>query len=264
MFTSLMKIRKRMLISIQVRLSRLWRKTPFFIQSQMDIHPASPWYNPEFTGMSGGFFPQGSLEGREMLDHECWDGVRRDMLVLLLRSVEEREVPGSFAELGVYKGGTARLIHHYAPKRRLHLFDTFSGFDDRDGVKDKSLTGTVDTTLFRDTTLELARSSVSPLNDNVHFHKGFFPETFTPELKREKFAFVHLDADLYEPMFAGLRNFYPLLSEGGIIVAHDYNAWVGSRKAVDEFCAETGIIPIPMPDKSGSCVILKNTSGKSA
>ena len=95
-----------MLISIQIRLSRLWRKTPFFIQGQMDIHPGSPWYNADFMALTG--------------------------------------------------------------------------------------------------------------------------------------------------------RFYPLLSRGGIIVAHDYNAWIGSRKAVDEFCAETGIIPIPMPDKSGSCVILKS------
>jgi O-methyltransferase len=249
---------KRLLISIQIRLSRIWRETPFFIQGQMDIHPSSPWHNADFMALTGGFFPRGSVADRRMLDHECWDGVRRDMLILLLRSVEERKVEGSFAELGVYRGGTARLIHHYAPERRLHLFDTFSGFDDRDGAKDKSLTNTVDTTLFRDTNLELARSSIGLLNGNVHFHKGFFPETFTPELRKEGFAFVHLDADLYEPMLAGLKNFYPLLSRGGIIVAHDYNAWIGSRKAVDEFCAETGIIPIPMPDKSGSCVILKS------
>ena len=223
----------------------------------MDIHPASPWHNANFIRMTGGFFPEGGDAGRVILDHECWDGVRRDMLLLLLRSVEERDIPGSFAELGVYRGATARLIHHYAPERQLHLFDTFSGFDDRDGAKDKSLTDTVDTKLFRDTNLELTRSSVGQLNGNVHFHKGFFPETFTSELLKERFAFVHLDADLYEPMLAGLRKFYPLLSPGGIIVAHDYNAWIGSRKAVDEFCAEIGIIPIPMPDKSGSCVILK-------
>ena len=245
------------MISIQVRLSRVWRETPFFIQGQMDIHPASPWHNHDFIAMTGGFLPYESLDERKILDHECWDGVRRDMLLLLLRSVEERMVPGCFSELGVYRGGTARLIHHYAPKRHLHLFDTFSGFDERDGVKDKSLTNTVDTTLFKDTNLALARAAVGAQNENVHFHKGFFPETFPLKLRNERFAFVHLDADLYEPMLAGLRTFFPLLSNGGIIVAHDYNAWIGSRKAVDEFCEETGIVPIPMPDKSGSCVILK-------
>ena len=59
------------------------------------------------------------------------DTVRRDMLVLLLRDLIERRVPGDMAELGVYKGLTARLIHHYAPERTLHLYDTFQGFDPR-------------------------------------------------------------------------------------------------------------------------------------
>ena len=251
------RLRRRILNSIQIRLSRIWREAPFFVQSQMDIHPSSLLHNDDFMKMTGGFSPAGENQGRKILDLECWDGVRRDMLILLLRSVVERKVDGSLAELGVYRGATARLIHHYAPERRLHLFDTFSGFDDRDGAKDKSMTDTVNTTLFRDTNLDLVRAAISPVNGNVHLHKGFFPETFTPELSGEKFAFVHLDADLYEPMFAGLKNFYPLLSRGGIIVAHDYNAWLGSRAAIDEFCREAGIIPIPMPDKSGSCVIMK-------
>ena len=114
---TLIKLINRINISIQVRLSRLWRETPFFIQGQMDIHPISPWYNPDFVKQTGGFFPGENNKDRRVLDHECWDGVRRDMIILLLRSIEERQIPGRFAELGVYQGGTARLIHHYAPGR---------------------------------------------------------------------------------------------------------------------------------------------------
>ena len=43
----------------------------------------------------------------------------------------------------------------------------------------------------------------------------------------------------------------------GVLVAHDYNAWLGARTAVDRFCAEHGLVPLPMPDKSGSAVLLK-------
>ena len=37
---------------------------------------------------------------------------------------------GSMAELGVYQGGTAKLIAKASPAKTLHLFDTFSGLPD--------------------------------------------------------------------------------------------------------------------------------------
>ena len=41
-------------------------------------------------------------------------------------------IAGSIAELGVYKGTTAKLLHELLPGRTLWLFDTFTGFDARD------------------------------------------------------------------------------------------------------------------------------------
>ena len=252
------KTKHRILVSIQIRLSRIWRDTPFFIQSQMDIHPNSEWYSAEFAERTGGFFPKDGSENCEIVDHDSWDGVRRDMMLLLLKSIEDRRVPGRFAELGVYKGGTAQLIHMYSPNRELELFDTFEGFDRRDMQDDEEKAGhIVDEALFKDTGLELVKLAIASKNDNVHFHKGFFPESFPPALAGESFAFVHLDADLYAPILAGLKLFYPLLSGGGFLVVHDYNAWIGARQAVDEFSSERGLIPIPMPDKSGSCIFVK-------
>jgi len=258
MKTTFEKIKRRVLISLQIRLARIWRECPFFIQGQMDIHPESPWYNHGFVRETGGFFPTIGREGREILDHDCWDGVRRDMIILLLRSLEERNVPGLFAELGVYRGGTARLIHHYTPERELHLFDTFAGFDARDATHDREVVAhEVDTTLFRDTGINLVKEAIKPKNHNVHFHQGYFPEIMSDELRFGRYAFVHLDADLYSPIIKGLEIFYPLMSSGGFLLVHDYNAWPGARDAVEEFCALQGIVPVPMPDKSGSCVLLK-------
>jgi len=70
-------------------------------------------------------------------------------------------------------------------------------------------------------------------------------------------VFVHLDADLYDPTLSGLRFFYPRLSKRGILLVHDYNAWPGARRAVDEFFSALPELPIPMPDKSGSALIVK-------
>src|SRR5438105_8701165 len=102
-------------------LTRLFPQAAFYWQGQMDIHRKSRWYNHSFVERFGGFFPTVSeSEKREIVDLEPWDCVRRDMLVLLLRRIEEDRIPGDFAELGVYQGSTARLIHRYAPDRTLH------------------------------------------------------------------------------------------------------------------------------------------------
>lgn len=226
----------------------------------MDIHPASRWHNSEFTRETHGFFPRSDPPdscARVVCDLDPWDNVRRDMMTLLLRTIEEAAVPGDFAELGVYRGSTARLIHHYAPDRMLHLFDTFEGFTAKGAASELQKTAVrVAPSAFSDTSLEAVRAYISPRNANVVFHRGYFPEAVPPALASHRFAFVHLDADLYEPIIEALRFFYPRMADQGIILVHDYNAWPGARKAVDEFLSHRREVPIAMPDKSGSALIV--------
>jgi len=233
----------------------LFQNSSFFLQGQMDIHPQARWRTP-LVAQTGGFYPKGDGVNREIKNLDPHDNTRRDMLVLLLRAVTEQQIPGAFAELGVYKGATARLIHYYAPERQLHLFDTFEGFTERSSGAELRGAGAT-ASMFSDTSLERVRDFVRPANDNVFFHKGFFPESIPAALHSDTFAFVHLDADLYDPIIAGLGFFYPRLQRRGVLVVHDYNSWAGARKAVEEFFRDKPEFPIPMPDKSGSAVIVK-------
>lgn len=248
----------RLVGSLLRALSPLLRSQPLRLQSQMDIHPKSLWHNPEFARSTGGFLPSRDSGGRTVEDGPPWDSVRRDMLVLLMRDIEVRGIQGSLAEVGVYRGETARIIHHYLPDRRLHLFDTFEGFDAGDIASEATATGAdVKKGLFADTSVESVRQRVSPRNANVLFHPGRFPATCPDDVRRQSFAFVHLDADLYRPTRAGLEVFYPILTPGGYLVVHDYNAWPGARQATDEYFAGRRAVPVPMPDKNGSAVIVK-------
>lgn len=241
------------------KLSGIWGQKSFYLQGRMDIHPSSLWYNPDFIQHFGGFAIPGEPVERACTPLEAWDTVRQDMLVLLLRSVITRKIEGCFAELGVYKGLTARLIHHYVPERPLHLFDTFRGFTMRGSVQEQKATGVrVSGQQFADTSIESVRQFVSAQNDHIYYHQGYFPESVPRDLLGERFAFVHIDADLYDPIMAGLAFFYPRMSGGGLMVVHDYNAWIGARTAVEEFMADKPEVVIPMPDKSGSCVIVKS------
>ncbi|MGB6063944.1 MAG: TylF/MycF/NovP-related O-methyltransferase, partial [Desulfomonilaceae bacterium] len=105
--------------------------------------------------------------------------------------------------------------------------------------------------------LDLVKTYISQKNENVLYYKGYFPESIPQNLNGSRFALVHLDADLYEPTLEGLKFFYSRMSTRGIIVIHDYNAWPGVRNAVDTFFSDKHELPIPMPDKSGSALIIK-------
>lgn len=232
----------------------------FFIQGHMDIDPRSPWFDPAFNQTYGGFFLPHANKSRKLARLPMHDNVRKDMLALFCRSVAERKVPGAIAELGVYRGATARLFHHYFPERELHLFDTFEGFDQKDIGTEQASTGlSIEPTHFADTAVEKVMHTVEPQNDNVRVFQGYFPDSVPASIDAVRYALVHLDADLYAPTKAGLLYFFPRVSPSGFIIVHDYNAWPGARKAVDEFCQEVGAFPIPMPDKSGSCLIVKPT-----
>ena len=253
--------RKYVPIAVNVllrKMSELFMNRSFFLQGQMDIHPRAPWRS-DLVKSTGGFYPQGDREERQIYNLDSFDNTRRDMLILLLRTLIEQQVPGAFAELGVYRGLTARLIHHYAPERMLHLFDTFEGFTQRGSRAELSNTGhQVSAALFSDTSLEQVRSFIQQRNDNVCYHPGFFPDSIPPSLKGETFAFAHLDADLYEPTMEALKFFYPRMPARGFLLVHDYNAWLGARKAVEDFFRDKAELPIPMPDKSGSALIVKH------
>ena len=161
----------------------------------------------------------------------------------------------NLAYIAVY---SARLIHHYLPERPLYLFDTFAGFDERDIKAEQAQTGRKETTVaFSQTGVERALRTIAPQNSNVQVFPGYFPESAPLFLPDKRFAFVHLDADLYEPILAGLNFFYDRVVPGGFILVHDYNSWPGARKAVQKFFKGKPETPIPMPDKSGSALVLK-------
>ncbi|WDE99197.1 macrocin O-methyltransferase [Lentisphaera profundi] len=244
--------------SILKKFTPIFQNTSFFMQGQMDINPKSRWTNRDLQQETGGFYPKNSSVKRTINNLEAWDNTRRDMITLLLRTLIDRDIEGSMAELGVYKGNTSKLIHNYMPERPFHLFDTFEGFTDRSVSAEAGHTNfKTKGSKFSDTSMEKVREHIAPQNDNVQFHKGYFPDSLPADFPEQKFAFVHLDADLYEPTFEGLKYFYERMSKQGIILIHDYNAWIGARKAVDDFFADKPELPVPMPDKSGSVLITK-------
>ena len=184
------------------------------------------------------------------------DFVRNAALELAAHEIEERNVPGAAAELGVFRGSYAKLINQAFPERTLYLFDTFEGFDPHEYHADQKQGFIIKTDDFSDTSAELVlRKMAYP--QNCVIKKGLFPETSSDV--EDCFAFVSIDCDLYQPTFAGLEFFWERLSGGGYIFVHDYRnpLYSGVKAAIRAFCGERGIAYTVMADMCGSAIIAK-------
>lgn len=161
---------------------------------------------------------------------------RRIFLKNLSEMPEFEALSGECAEAGVFEGDFARYINEYFPNRVLHLFDTFEGFDERDIEKEKGLSA-AKTGEYGNTSEEKVMKKM-PFPNQCVIHKGFFPQT--AEKMNNRFCFVNLDLDLYEPTYQGLLFFGSRMVQGGVILVHDYftEDFKGPREAVDRFVRE--------------------------
>lgn len=181
------------------------------------------------------------------------DPVRLWTLELLCRRLEE--VPGAAGELGVYRGRFARCINRLLPQRKLHLFDSFSGFSPEECPEGAFQEA------HRNTGIEQVKRALSH-PEQVCFHPGFFPESVGDF--EERFCLVSLDVDFGASTLAGLRWFWPRLNPGGYLLLHD---WANPQlpqvaQAFAKFQKEMGqILPgIPLPDLGGTLVLCKTQS----
>ncbi len=155
------------------------------------------------------------------------------------------KLQGVLAEVGAYKRGSSALICEAKGAREFHVFDTFEGLP-QPGQHDPSFVQGQMAGRFEDVRDYLKKYP------NTHVHKGLFPDSAKP-VEEKRFAFVHLDVDLYESTINSLRFFYPRMTKGGVILSHDYNL-PGVRKAFDEFFADKREIEIELPGSHGMVV----------
>jgi O-methyltransferase len=171
-----------------------------------------------------------------------------DIEILLALAAKVKDLPGNFAEFGVYRGQTlltlALHIQQTGQRRIFHGFDSFEGFDDSVDI-DLALAGKTDSQLkkggFNDTSLEsvMHRVNALRLNNVVRLHKGYF-ETTLPAYPSEVYALAHVDCDIYQSYLTCMNYVYPKMVKGGVILLDEYNDphWPGCNKAIDEFMAD--------------------------
>lgn len=185
--------------------------------------------------------------------------------VTLIREAEKalgQSIPGNFAELGSYRGGTASLLARILvnqPGRDLHLFDRWGVLPEPTPEDGKQAITYSHDRIYPD---KIRRSKDPPLpharkviasttfpSDRVHFHQGWYgdlPGDFQDEFPTNTLAaynagplaFVHIDCDYYESVKLALPFVERHASPGCRVVIDDYDHWDGCRQAANEFAAD--------------------------
>lgn len=142
---------------------------------------------------------------------------------------------GNFAEVGVYKGGSANVLYKIArgngQQRELHLFDTFEGMPFSDENLDKHKVGE-----FADINLDAIFKEMP----KAILHVGVYPQTHDDSIG--PLALIHCDCDQYKSYKAVIEHMYPLLVPGGILLFDDYPYLAGAKLAVEEHFSKAELL----------------------
>jgi hypothetical protein len=236
-----------------------------------------PWWDPgallnplrEFRRADAGPFPAPPAY-REALQQLGRAGVRLTLPPARLEALvgawwAARGVEGDVIECGSYRGATALLL---ALLGRLHglrqvtlLLDTFAGAPST-CLFDVSRSGGE----FRPPAnqAEAIRQQAASLGllDRVEVHPGLFADTFARLQTRPlRFAFVHIDANLYRSTRDACAFTFVRAAPGAVVVFDDYNGVcdLGARLAIDHFFAQGGARPRPL---AGSSAYVRLSPGR--
>jgi O-methyltransferase len=161
---------------------------------------------------------------------------------------------GDFAECGVWKGGTALMLARVlsnSKEKKLHLFDSFQGLPKVDQERDP---------WFHEgqysASLEAVKQLLRDFSEMLNINPGWIPETFN-DLEANRYAFVHIDVDLYQSNWDCCEYFHPRMVSGGVMLFDEYGfaAARGEKEAIDKFFADKPESPMTLP--TGQALVLK-------
>jgi len=97
------------------------------------------------------------------------------------------------------------------------------------------------------------QAAVLGVSEWIEIHQGLFSQVFPKLQERDlRFAFVHIDANLYEGTRQACEFTLPRLRLGGIAVFDDYNGVcdLGARLAIDRVLTNFGLRAAPLAGPS--------------
>ena len=196
-------------------------------------------------------------------------------LLNAVRYVVNENIPGDFAECGVWRGGSVMAMAKElgsinVTDRKIWLYDTFAGMTEPTNNDIEAGTGVTASEMLSSTEIgdgnnvwcvagradveANVRSTGYPF-ENFTFVEGDVALTLKSAVP-DQISLLRLDTDWYESTRIGLEVMYPRLAVGGVCILDDYGHWQGARKAVDEYFEALGHRPYMHPiDYSGRVFI---------
>jgi hypothetical protein len=162
--------------------------------------------------------------------HNALQRVEVERVEDLIYEIRDREIPGHFAEFGVFEGWwiakLCEITERAGLKRNVYGFDSFKGLSNPhpefDGSYWKQGQHACDLEKVQ-LNVKASRRSRTKLID------GFFSDSLKREdvATIERFAFVRIDCDLYEPALECLRYIGSRLANDAILVFDDWPHCLG-------------------------------------
>ncbi|KAL4437228.1 hypothetical protein ABPG75_004367 [Micractinium tetrahymenae] len=174
---------------------------------------------------------------------------RLDNLQQLLTDVIHNNIPGSFVECGVWRGGASifakAVLSAYGSDREVHLVDSFQGLPPNTTAEDSRMWHEMDYLRVSQEQVAAAFDRFGLLDGGVHFHRGYFRYAL-PAWRAGggigPIAVLRMDGDMYESTNDQLYNLFDAISPGGYVIIDDYGI-AACRKAVHEFLERHGLRP---------------------
>lgn len=202
----------------------------------------TPFLEPEFL--------------RYLEDCASYTMVSRERLYAQFQAVNyvvSHRIEGDIVECGVWRGGTSMLgamtlLGRQDTSRKIWLYDTFAGMTEPTTDDVSPWDGDNARRIWKANQNRSHNkwcfASIDEVRQNllstgypesqIIFVKGDVAQTLREQVPA-KIAVLRLDTDWYESTKLELEVLFPRLSKGGVILIDDYGAWVGCKKAVDEY-----------------------------
>ena len=144
-------------------------------------------------------------------------------------------VPGSLIEFGFGRGNSLKEFISYMnnieiSKRNIWIYESFDGYNNPTPEDNRA---------FKKGDFKRppqpAYDIRNTINTKVELIKGYIEETLPTEYDKSPVAIVHSHLVSYSSTRHGLENFEKYMPPGSVIIVTDYQAFEGTKQAVDEF-----------------------------
>jgi len=158
-------------------------------------------------------------------------------------------LPGDFVECGVNRGGMALTIMEYLNfnifEKRFFLLDTYTGFPE--GLQTAAANQGQYSNCYHDVV-----KTFMPYR-GARIVKGVVPDTLSM-IDADQLAFLSIDMNAAEPEVAAVRQLWPRLVAGAVVLLDDYGggpSYMLQKNAFDALAQELGFTILCLPTGQG-------------